>query len=185
MNKRKVDVPLDRAMQVGPPTSVVLATCISADGKPNIITLGMYMPISSNPPLLTIGVSPKRYSHGLIKETREFVVNVPSKDLVKQSVLCGSVSGRDHNKFEEAGLTPIPASKVKPPSIKECVSNLECKVVASYECGDHTLFVGEVVAAHADEGMLKETLDVLKAQPISHKGDCYFTPKLIHKALEA
>lgn len=182
MNKRKVDVPLDRAMQVGPPTSVVLATCISADGKPNMITLGMYMPISSNPPLLTIGVSPKRYSYGLIKETREFVVNVPSKDLVKQAVFCGSVSGRDHNKFEEAGLNPIPASKVKPPLIKECVSNLECKVVASYECGDHTLFVGEVVAAHVDEGMLKETLDVLKAQPISHKGDRYFTPKLIYKA---
>lgn len=171
-------------MQVGPPTSVVLATCISA-GKPNIITLGMYMPISSDPPLLTIGVSPKRYSHGLIKETREFVVNVPPKDLVKQAVFCGSVSGRDHNKFEEAGLTPILASKVKPPLIKECVSNLECKVVASYECGDHTLFVGEVVAAHVDEGMLKETLDVLEAQPISHKGNCYFTPKLIYKASEA
>ena len=187
MSKGKVDVPLDhyQAWDVGPPSSVVLVTCISADGKPNIITLGMYMPISSNPPLLTIGVSPRRHSHRLIKEMREFVVNVPPNDLVKQVVLCGSVSGRDHNKFEEAGLTPIPASKVKSPLIKECVSNLECKVVASYECGDHTLFVGEVVAAHVDEGMLKETLDVLKAQPISHRGNCYFTPKLIYKASEA
>jgi len=185
LNKRKVDVPLDQAMRVGPPTSVVLVTCISADGKPNIITLGMYMPISSNPPLLTIGVSPRRHSHRLIEETKEFVVNVPSKGLVRQTVFCGEVSGRDHDKFEEAGLTPIPASKVKPPLIKECVSNLECKVVASYECGDHTLFVGEVVAAHVDEGMLKETLDVLRAQPISHKGNCYFIPKLIYKASEA
>ena len=184
MNERKVDVPLDRVLEVGPPTSVVLATCISADDNPNIITLGMYMPISSNPPLLAIGVSPRRHSHRLIEEMKEFVVNVPSKDLVKQTVFCGEVSGRDRDKFREAGLTPISASMVKPPLIGECVSNLECKVVASYGCGDHTLFVGEVVAAHVDEHTLKETLDVLKAQPISHKGEYYFTPKLIYKSVE-
>lgn len=73
----------------------VLATCISSDGKPNIITLGMYMPISSNPPLITIGVSPRRYSYKLIEETKEFAINVPSKDLVEQTVFCGRVSGRD------------------------------------------------------------------------------------------
>ena len=182
MVKKKVSLPSVRALQVGPPTSVVLATCISPDGRPNIITLGMYMPISANPPLITIGVSPRRYSHRLIEETREFVINVPSKNLVRQTILCGSVSGREHDKFREAELTPIPALKVKPPLIKECVSNLECKVVASYVCGDHILFVGEIVAAHADEGMLTNgTLDVLKAQPISHKGDFYFTPKAILK----
>jgi len=109
-------------------------------------------------------------------------VNVPSKNLVRQTILCGSVSGREHDKFVEAGLTPILADRVKSPLIKECVSNLECKVVASYVCGDHTLFVGEIVAAHADKDMLTNgTLDVLKAKPISHKGDFYFTPKVILK----
>lgn len=143
----------------------------------------MNMPISAKPPLLAIGISPERYSHRLIKETREFVVNVPPKDLVKQVVFCGSVSGREHDKFEGAGLTPIQASKVKPPLIKECVSHLECKLVAEYRCGDHTLFVGEVVAAHVNEGYLKEgELDVLKAQPISHRGRYYFTPRLIFEA---
>lgn len=177
----KVNVPLSRALQVGPPTSVVLATCVSVDGKPNIITLGMYMPISHNPPLVTIGVSPRRYSHKLIEETREFVVNVPSQDLVEQTVFCGSASGRNVDKFKEASLTPAPAQKVKPPLIKECVSNVECKVVASYECGDHTLYVGEVIAAHVNEGMLKETLNVAKARTISHKGDYYFIPQQIYK----
>jgi flavin reductase (DIM6/NTAB) family NADH-FMN oxidoreductase RutF len=109
-----VDAPLDRAIQLGPPTSVVLATCVSADGKPNIITLGMYMPVSSSPPLVAIAVSPKRYSHQLIAETGEFVVNVPTKEIVKQTILCGTVSGREHDKFVEAGLHPMQASKVKP-----------------------------------------------------------------------
>lgn len=76
-------------------------------------------------------------------------------------------------------MTPIPAIKVKPPIIQECVSNLECKVIASYECGDHTLYVGEVVATHVDEGMLQEALDVTKARTLSHKGDHYYVPQLI------
>jgi len=170
---------LSQALQVGPPTSVVLVTCVSAEGKPNIITLGMYMPISRRPPLVTIGVSPRRYSHKLIEETGEFVINVPSEDLVKETAFCGSVSGKDHDKFAEAQLTPIPASKVRPPLIKECISNLECKQAASYECGDHTLYVGEVVAAHVEEGLLKETLDVNKARTLSHKGAHYFVPQLV------
>ncbi len=181
MNMKKIEVPLDRALRVGPPTSIVLATSISADDRPNIITLGMYMPISSKPPLIAIGVSPRRHSHKLISETGQFVINVPTKEIVKEVIHCGSVSGREHDKFKETGLTPIPASIVKPPLIKECVSNMECMVVASYECGDHTLFLGEVVSAHVDEGLLKETLDVLTAQTISHKGPYYFAPKLICK----
>ncbi len=178
----KESVPLSRALKVGPPTSVVLATCVSAEGKPNIITLGMYMPISHRPPLVSIGVSPRRHSHKLIEETREFVINVPSEDLVRETEFCGSVSGRDHDKFNETDLTPVAASKVRPPLIKECVSNLECKVVASYECGDHTLYVGEVVAAHVEEGLLRETLDVTKARTLSHKGADYFIPQPISKS---
>jgi len=180
---RKVNVQLTPFWRVCPPSSVVLVTCITSDGKPNIITLGMNMPISAKPPLLVIGVSPKRYSHQLIKETGEFVVNVPPKNLVKQVVFCGTVSGREHNKFKETGLTPISASRVKPPLIMECISHLECKVVADYKCGDHALFLGEVVAAHINEEYLKEgELDVLKAQPISHRGRCYFAPNLIFEA---
>ena len=141
MNKKKVEVPLSRALRAGLPTSIVLATCISADDRPNIITLGMYMPISSRPPPIAIGVSPRRYSHKLISETGPFVVNVPTKEVVKEVIHCGSVSGRERDMFKETRLTAIPASTVKPPLIKECVSNLECRLVASYECGDHTLLL--------------------------------------------
>ncbi|MCW4020996.1 MAG: flavin reductase family protein [Candidatus Bathyarchaeota archaeon] len=181
MAEEFLDVPLGQSIRVGPPISVVLATSVSPDGKPNIITLGMYMPISIRPPLITIGVAPKRYSHDLIAESGEFVVNVPTKEIVEQTALCGAISGRTHDKFRETGLTPIPASIVKPPLIKECASSLECKVKASYTCGDHTIFVGEVVAAHVKKGMLKMTLDVSKAQTLSHKGPRYFVPKQVYE----
>lgn len=178
----KIEVQLDRALRVGPPTSVVLATSISKKGRPNIITLGMYMHVSIRPPLLAIGVSPRRYSHQLIKSVGEFVVNVPPRHLIEHVIFCGEASGRDVDKFKSTGLTPTPAKKVKPPLIRECVSHLECKVSRSLEVGDHTLFIGKVVAASVERGMLTDTLDVERVSPVLHKGEEYFTPKLFYRA---
>ncbi|MGQ9515477.1 MAG: flavin reductase family protein [Thermoproteota archaeon] len=177
----KLDVPIERALKAGPPTSVVLVTCISKTGRPNIITLGRYMHVSNSPPLVAIGVSPRRYSHRLIDEVGEFVVNVPSMNLIEQIVSCGKTSGKSVDKFDLTGLTPIPAKKVRPPLIKECVSNIECKVLRSYEVGDHTLYIGKVVSASVERGMMKDTLDIVKAKTVLHKGGSYFTPKFIHK----
>jgi flavin reductase (DIM6/NTAB) family NADH-FMN oxidoreductase RutF len=153
-----------------------MATCIDKEGNANIITLGMYMPISSRPPLVCIGVAPQRYSHKLIEETKEFVINSPPISLEKEMHYCGVKSGRDVDKFAEMGLTPIPSLKVKPPRIAECFGHLECKVVQSITCGDHTLFVGEVVATTVDANMMKgDVLDVLKAKPIVQKNHVYYT----------
>jgi flavin reductase (DIM6/NTAB) family NADH-FMN oxidoreductase RutF len=178
----KVDVKLDSALRVGPPTSVVLVTCISGKGRPNILTLGMYMHISNEPPLLAIGVSPRRYSHRLIKDAGEFVINVPPMRLIKQVVLCGKASGREGDKFKLTGLTPLPAKRVRSPLIEECVSHLECRTVRSYKAGDHTLFIGRVVAASVERGMMDGTLNVTKAKTVLHKGGRYFTPKLFYRA---
>ena len=166
-----------KMMQAGPLSSVVMATCIDSKGKPNIITLGMYMSISSNPPIVCIGVAPQRYSYELIEEAGEFVVNVPSIELKDAMELCGTKSGRNCDKFKEADLTPAPAEKVKPPLIKECFGSLECRVIQHHVYGDHTLFVGEVVAASIDDKVLAMdgTLDVAKAKPIIQKNHVYWT----------
>lgn len=172
----KKEISVSNRLQPGPAGVVVMATCVGSIGKPNIITLGMFMPISSNPPMVCIGVAPQRYSHKLIEESGEFVVNVPSITLKRQMELCGSRSGKDLDKFAAAGLTPIPSLKVKPPRIKECFGHLECKVVQTHECEDHTLFVGGVVASSADEEVMKEEyLDVMAARPIIQKNHVYFT----------
>jgi flavin reductase (DIM6/NTAB) family NADH-FMN oxidoreductase RutF len=80
------------------------------------------------------------------------------------------VSGRDHDKFEETGLTAIPAKKVKPPIIKECVAHLECRLHSQLKTGDHTIFVGEVVEAYANKDAFREAYDTKKAKMIFHLG---------------
>ncbi len=172
----KVELPEHRRLQPGPASVVVMATCVGMEGRPNIITLGMYMPISSRPPMVCIGVAPRRYSHGLIEETGEFVVNVPSIGLEDEMHYCGVKSGRDVDKFAETGLTAIPSLKVRPPRIEECFGHIECKVVQSHVCGDHTLFVGEVVATSADEEVMDgDALNVLRARPIVQKNHVYYS----------
>ncbi len=129
------------------PSRVVLVTSIDSEGMPNIITLAWTSILSSNPFMVGISIASKRHSHKLISESKEFVMNLPTIELEKQVVICGTKSGRNTDKFKETGLTPINSEKVSPPRIKECYAWLECKLVKSVETGDHTLFVGEVVAS--------------------------------------
>ena len=130
------------------PARLVLVTSVDETNKPNIITLAWSMPVSSSPPLLAIAVGKTRYSHKLVSACKEFVVNFPGEGLANETLLCGSISGRNKNKFEEAKLTPMRAEKVKPPVIKECARAFECRLVKEIGAGDHTIFIGEVVAAH-------------------------------------
>ena len=138
------------------PRPVVLITSVGKNGKPNIMSATWVTPVSKNPPLIIICVGESRYSHKLIEETGAFVVNIPTKDLLEQVELCGSESGRYLDKFEASGLTAKPAKTVKPPIIEECIGHLECRVVNKFSAGDHTIFVGEVLAAYADEGLFVE-----------------------------
>jgi flavin reductase (DIM6/NTAB) family NADH-FMN oxidoreductase RutF len=140
------------------PTPAGLITSVDTAGRPNILTLGEVFNISiSHPVILGIAIRKERYSHQLISETREYVVNLPTQEIAKQVWYCGSVSGRAVDKFAESGLTPLPAQRVRPPLIAECPVNLECRLLSVQEIGDHDLFLGEVVAQHIDEDVLDET----------------------------
>ena len=152
------------------PMHVVLVSCVGKDDKPNIITLAWAMPTSIDPPLVAVSISPRRHTHSLIEETKEFVVNIPTIDILEQTFFCGVVSGRNRDKFQEAGLTPLLARKVKPPIIKECVAHLECKLHSQFPTGDHTIFVGEVIEAYANKDVFKEEYDLKKARMILHLG---------------
>lgn len=148
------------------PTVATLVTCIDEKGKANIITLGWSMKTSGDPPMVVISVKPSRYSHELILRSGEFVLAIPTMEIVEALHYCGRHSGRDIDKFKETELTPVPAEKVGPPLIKECSANLECKLVSHMTTGDHTIFVGEVVAAHVNEDAFDEErkcLDLDKA----------------------
>jgi flavin reductase (DIM6/NTAB) family NADH-FMN oxidoreductase RutF len=135
------------------PSLAALITSVDAAGKANIITLAEVFNISIRKPVIVgIAIRPATYSHGLISETREYVVNLTTVGILEKVDRCGTVSGRNGtDKFDRFGLSPIPASLVKPPLIDECPVNVECKVIGIQTLGDHDLFLGEVVAVHVDD----------------------------------
>jgi len=148
----------------------VLVSCVGKEGKPNITTLAWAMPTSIEPPLLAISVSPKRHSHKLIEESQQFTVNIPTLEILQGVYACGSLTGRSFDKFKKAGLTPIPGRKVKAPAIRECVAHLECVVDDKFTTGDHTVFVGRIVASYADVGVFTESYDLKNARLLYHAG---------------
>jgi len=87
------------------PCPVVLVTCLDSKGEANIITLAWVGTVCSKPPTIALGIRPTRYSHGLIERSKEFVVNIPSTKIVKETDFCGIHSGRDVDKFSKANLT--------------------------------------------------------------------------------
>jgi len=177
--REKVNVDLSLACRFLHPMHTVLVSCIGKSGKPNIITLAWAMPTSINPPLVAVSIRPERHSHTLIEETKEFVVNIPTMDILKETLFCGRRSGKDLDKFKETGLTPSPARKVKPPIIKECIAHLECKLNSQFTTGDHTIFVGEIVEAYADKEAFTNEYNLKKARMIFHLGeDDFATLKL-------
>ncbi len=113
--------------------------------KPNPMTADWVIPLSINPPLLGVSIGKTRYTRKLIEEQKDFVVAIPTIELLKDVWTAGTVSGSKENKAEKMSVTFIPSEKVKAPSIKECAANIECKVVKEVETGDHIFFVGEIV----------------------------------------
>ena len=170
METKKVGVPSSSTYRLLHPRLVVLVSCVDEAGKANVITLAWSMPVSINPPIVVISIAPKRYSHQLIEKTREFVVNVPTMDIVRETLFCGRRSGKTYDKFKETRLTPLPAKMVQPPIIKECVAHLECKLHQQITIGDHTLFIGRVLTAYADDGVFDKKFDLKKVKPIYHMG---------------
>lgn len=174
----KIEVPLSSARRLLHPTLTVLLTSESEKTKPNIITLAWTMPTSFDPPLVAVSIGKNRFSHEIVNDSREFVINVPSKEILEEVMLSGTRSGRNTNKFEETGLTPIKSKKVKPPRIKECGAHLECKVVDSIQTGDHTIFIGEIVASSANEEIFdldSEAYDLDKFDLLYSVGESSFS----------
>jgi flavin reductase (DIM6/NTAB) family NADH-FMN oxidoreductase RutF len=105
---------------------------------------------------MVVGIRPERYSYNLVKSAGEFVLNIPSTNLIEGTVFVGTKSGRDYDKFSECGFTPEPASKINAPMIKECPISIECKIRNIIPLGAHDLFIVEVVSIHIDESVLDE-----------------------------
>ncbi|MFX0014870.1 MAG: flavin reductase family protein [Candidatus Hermodarchaeota archaeon] len=134
------------------PSPVVLVSCIDREMEnKNIITIAWTGVVCSHPPLISVSIRPTRFSHELISDNGEFVINIPTSEQLESVKLCGKKTGREINKWKACGFSPERATKVSAPLIKECPINIECKVVKTLpEMGTHTIFISEVQAVHVD-----------------------------------
>lgn len=151
------------------PVPVVLITAGIA--KPNVMTCNRIASCSAEPPRLAISVRPTRYSHSLIQQTREFVVNIPSPDHKILADYVGVVTGKKEDKLATAGLKLTPAAFVKTPLLADCPVNIECVVEQELGLDSHTMFIGLVMAVHVEETLLDANgdVDISRAQGIAYE----------------
>lgn len=138
------------------PLPVVMVSCNRKGEKPNIVTVAWTGTICSDPAMASISVRPERYSHDIIEETGEFVINLVTKDLTYATDYCGVRSGRDVDKFKEMNLTPLPSKMIDAVGIEESPVNIECKVVEVKKLGSHDMFIAEVVNVTVDDRYMDE-----------------------------
>jgi flavin reductase (DIM6/NTAB) family NADH-FMN oxidoreductase RutF len=167
------------------PLPAVMVSCGSLPEEYNIITVSWTGTICTDPAMCYISVRPGRHSYEIIKRNGEFVINLTTKSLAFATDWCGVKSGKDHKKFSEMRLTPVPASKIKAPMIKESPVNIECIVKEIKELGSHHMFISEVVAVDADEEYIDKTTGLFRlndAEPICYShGKYYETGRIIGK----
>lgn len=165
------------------PIPAVMVSCGSFE-KANIITVAWAGTVCSNPPMVSISIRRERYSYDLIKERVEFVINLVTKDLIRQADYCGVKSGRELDKFKECRLTPVKAKAVAVPLIGESPVNIECVVKDILPLGSHDMFLAEVVGVAVDkkyiDDMGKFNLNKSGLVVYSH-GEYYMLGRLLGK----
>ena len=165
-----VKVELPPRLRFDFPTGIVVVSCSSGkESRPNLIAIGAVSHACIDPPMLGIAIGHSRYSYKVVSQSDGFVVNCPSEDQVEMLDYCGSVSGREIDKFRACGLTPLPSTEISSPGILEFPLNIECAIRKSVELGSHSFFFGEIVAVHCDESILDNEgeIDKRKFRPMS------------------
>ena len=132
------------------PVPAALVTCGTIE-SPNVLTIGWTGIVCTRPPMTYISVRPERYSHDIIRDSGEFVINLTTSAMVKETDFCGVRSGRGVHKFEHCDFHAVPEEKVAAPLLEECPVSLECRVTESKLLGSHTMFLAEIIGVDVDE----------------------------------
>ncbi len=146
---------------IGPQTTVgvhpvLIVGCYDTNGRPNAMAVAWGGICSSKPPAVAVSVRPERHTHAGIAARKAFTVSVPSEAQLAEADLFGIASGRDLDKFQATGMTPVRAEHVDAPYVGEFPLVLECRLIATVELGAHTQYVGEIVDAKVDEDCFGE-----------------------------
>lgn len=139
------------------PIPAVMVSCADEEMKPNIITIAWAGTICTDPAMVSISIRKERYSYDIIKNSKEFAINLVTKDLLYATDYCGVKSGREVDKFKEMGLTPIKGNAIKAPLIGESPVSIECRVTEILPLGSHDMFLAEVVSVAVDKKFMDES----------------------------
>lgn len=147
------------------PVPAVLVSAADNAGRDNLITIAWTGTVCSDPPMTYISVRKERFSHHMIEESREFVINLVTERLTKAADFCGVRSGQDVDKFDKMGLTREKSLTVKAPAVAESPVNIECSVTQVLELGSHDMFLAKVNSVSVDERLIDENgrLDLKRA----------------------
>ena len=158
------------------PVPAVLISCGDME-KSNILTVAWTGIINSDPAKTYISIRKERYSYDIIKNTKEFVINLTTKDLVFATDFCGVRSGKNIDKFKEMKLSKQPGNEVKAPLIGESPINIECRVTDIVELGSHDMFISDILCVDVAKDLVddKGKLDLTKANLIAYSHGEYFT----------
>jgi flavin reductase (DIM6/NTAB) family NADH-FMN oxidoreductase RutF len=150
------------------PSPVLIIGTYDPEGKPDIMNAAWGGIASSQPPHISVSLREATLTYHNIQETGAFTVNIPSEKYLKEADFAGLVSGREYDKFKEAGLTPEKSNRVNAPLVKEFPYALECKLVRQVALGMHTMFIGEIVGMVADSEVLSPNRfpDIEKVRPM-------------------
>ena len=150
------------------PHPVLVVGTFGADGKPNLMTAAWGGICCSIPPCVAVSLREATLTYHNILHSQAFTVGIPSRNQVEIADYVGIVSGRDHDKFKDTGLTVFKSDLVNAPLAEELPYSLECRLVQHHELGRHTIFIGEIMGIVADEAVLGANglPDIEKVQPI-------------------
>ncbi|MBP0957403.1 MAG: flavin reductase family protein [Oscillospiraceae bacterium] len=133
------------------PVPAALVTCGSEDGKRNVLTAAWTGIVNTRPPMAYVSIRPERYSHAIIMETGEFVINLTTSKMAREVDFCGMKSGSKFDKFAKCGFETVKGETVSCPVILASPLSLECKVRSFEELGSHTMFIADITGVTADE----------------------------------
>lgn len=133
------------------PLPAALVTCGGNPEEWNMLTVAWTGTICSDPAMCYISVRPERHSYPIIKRRMEFTINLTTADMARATDWAGVRSGKDHDKWKETGLTPLPGEKVSSPTIAESPLAIECRVKSILSLGSHDMFIADVLNVRADD----------------------------------
>lgn len=158
------------------PLPAVLVSCGATPDEYNVLTVSWTGTVCTNPPMCYVSIRPERHSYDIIKSNGCFVINLTTSSLARATDFCGVRSGRDCDKFREAGLTPGKAEVVSAPTVQESPVSIECEVVDIKPLGSHDMFLAKVVNVLVDERFIdgNDKLDMAAMDLIAYAHGEYF-----------